>query len=149
MEASVRHLGPCWVVLLAGLGIHWATWRCHGQSLGTQRQHEGRQKQPHANICKIHNKNHRFGGLIGAMRGSDLQATFRAGAPGKCGERVSTPPVFGRKEGWRIGREEDWRGLEDPYLGLNISMARRLSEVLLQLAGPRHLFYNVSSSLLG
>ena len=38
-EARIRqvwgHLGPCWVALGVGLVIHWATWGCHGQSLGT------------------------------------------------------------------------------------------------------------------
>ena len=39
-------LGLCWAAPRVGLGIHWATWGCHGPFLDTLMTHTGEHRQP-------------------------------------------------------------------------------------------------------
>ena len=56
-------LGLCWAALRVGLGIHWATWGCHGSFVDTLMKHEGEQRQPNLEIREEPCKNHGFSSL--------------------------------------------------------------------------------------
>jgi hypothetical protein len=110
------HLGPCCVALGTGLGIHWATRGCHGQSLGTWRHHGGKQKQPNVNMGK-NPSNNTMSWRPQGVDGSPLvcQLFFWPGSGGVWRGGVH-PSRFSRKEEWRIGCLEDGGGLVEPQL---------------------------------
>ena len=77
--AILGHVGRCWVALGTGLGIHWATWGCHGPSLDTLMQYEGEHRQPYSEICENRNNNNDCRSLE-----KDIRETWSVGHLGPC-----------------------------------------------------------------
>ena len=100
-------LGLCWAAPRVGLGIHWATWGCHGPFFNTLMTPKGEQAAKLGNMRKA----------IQILWFSSSKERGAGGLDAHLGDRLGPSWVLSGCSGGRFGHSLSNLGLSSPVFG--------------------------------